>query len=168
MMDITVNDVKQVIIRMCHVVIENEKYFCELDSVAGDGDFGMSLSKGFKIIQSQMDGIDDSTAERFLKECSLIITEYCGGATGPIWGAGFRAAAKSVKDKETLTLLDISDMFEAVVAGIQKRGGAKQGDKTLLDALIPASEALKKASEEGLSLNEAFKKAAKMQKKAWS
>ena len=142
-MSVTLDEVKKTIARLCDIIIDNEVYFCELDSVAGDGDFGMSIAKGFKEVKRQLDEINDVDIAAFIKGCALIITEHCGGASGPIWGSGFRAAAKSVQGKETMTLDDIAGLFEAAIVGIQKRGGAAQGEKTLLDALIPATEATK-------------------------
>jgi dihydroxyacetone kinase len=160
-MSVTVVEVKKVIEKMSNVIIENEVYFCELDSAAGDGDFGMSLSKGFREVLKSIDSIDTSSIDKFIRECSMIITEFCGGASGPIWGSAFRAAANSIRDKTELNLADIAGMFTAAVAGIQKRGGAQLGDKTLLDALIPAAEALEKAAKENKTIDEAFIDAAK-------
>lgn len=88
----------------------------------------------------------------------MVIMEYCGGASGPIWGSAFRGAALAAKGKETLEPADIVAMFEAAIAGIQKRGGAKLGDKTLLDALIPATEAMKQAAQEGASFRQMFER----------
>jgi dihydroxyacetone kinase len=158
-MSVDAVNVKRTVERLCNVIIQNELYFCELDSAAGDGDFGMSLSKGFKEILKQIDEIDDSSVQKFLRGCSLIILEFCGGASGPIWGSAFGAAASSAKGKASLELEDVAQMFADAVAAIQKRGGAKLGDKTLLDALIPAAEALRTAAEEGKSMREAFESA---------
>lgn len=160
-MGISVIDIKRVIGNLCDVVIENEIPWCELDSAAGDGDFGMSVAKGFREVKKQFDDIDTSSIQMFVRGCGMIITEFCGGASGPIWGSAFRSAAMSTKGKEELELADVAEMFDAAVAGIQKRGGAKLGDKTLLDALIPATEALKQAASEGDSVRGAFEKAAK-------
>ena len=160
-MNVTVADIKNVVLDMCDIIIKNEVYFCELDSVAGDGDFGMSLSKGFKEVKEQIDEIDISNPTTFLRGCSMIISEKCGGASGPIWGSAFRAAGVAVKDKDSLSLDDVASMFSAAVAGIQKRGGAQLGDKTLLDALIPASQALTDAAQSGKSICEAFDDAVK-------
>jgi dihydroxyacetone kinase len=158
-MRIDAKDVKETIKRLCEVVIRNELYFCELDSAAGDGDFGMSLAKGFREVLAQIDEIDAGSAQKFLRGCSLIISEFCGGASGPLWGSAFGAAASSAKGKETLELEDVALMFADAAAAIQKRGGAKLGDKTLLDALIPATEALQTAAREGKSFREAFERA---------
>jgi len=159
-MSITTEDVKKMVERLSEIIIQNEVLFCQLDSAAGDGDFGMSLAKGFREVRTQIDSIDSSSIQKFLRDCSMIISEFCGGASGPIWGSAFAAAANSAKGKENLELCDIAPMFEDAVAAIQKRGGAKLGDKTLLDALIPATGALKEAQQQGKSLREAFEAAA--------
>jgi dihydroxyacetone kinase len=160
-MGIGIGEIKPVIEKLCSVIIQNEVYFCELDSVAGDGDFGMSLAKGFKAVLSQINQIDDSSIQKFLRGCSMIISEFCGGASGPIWGVAFSEAAASVKGKETLELEDIAQIFEAAVAGIQKRGGAKLGDKTLLDALIPVALSLRDSAGCNESIPGALEKASK-------
>lgn len=129
--------------KIAEIIIKNEVYFCELDSVAGDGDFGMSVAKGFKELIVKWNELSNESISKFLKDCSMIITEYCGGASGPIWGSAFRGAAKSTKDKDVLNNEDIANLFQASIDAIQKRGGAKLGDKTLLDSLIPACEAMK-------------------------
>jgi len=155
-LSITTEDIKNTITKLSDIIIENEVYFCELDAVAGDGDFGMSLAKGFREVLKQIDTLDDSSPQKFLRGCSMIISEFCGGASGPIWGSAFAASATSVKGKDTLELIDIAGMFDAAIIAIQKRGGAKRGDKTLLDALIPAAEALDQAVKEGKNLTDSF------------
>lgn len=160
-MSVGVKEVKDVVKRLSEVIIENEVYFCDLDSVAGDGDFGMSIAKGFKIVLKDIDEIDTSSVSAFIRGCAMIIMEHCGGASGPIWGSAFMAAGRSVKGKERLEVADVAQMFSDAVAGIQKRGGAQLGDKTLLDALIPAAEALQEAAGEGAGFGKAFEAATK-------
>jgi dihydroxyacetone kinase len=123
-------------------VIKNEVYFCELDSVAGDGDFGMSIAKGFRELKAGWDELNKDSINSFLRDCGMVISEHCGGASGPIWGSAFRAGARYAKGKESLSIQELGEMLDAAVKGIQKRGNAQRGDKTLLDALIPTAEAL--------------------------
>lgn len=158
-MAVTVKELQLLIKNMCEIIIENEQYFCELDSAAGDGDFGMSLAKGFREVQKREDSISADSMQTYLRECGMIITEFCGGASGPIWGTAFRSAAMATKDKAELSVSDAADVLLAAIAGIQKRGGAKRGDKTLLDALIPAAETVRECAGQGLSMREAFVKA---------
>lgn len=149
-MKATTTDIIKTIDLMSNIIIENEVYFCELDSAAGDGDFGMSLSKGFRQIKTEWDTISKEDISLFLKDCGMIITEYCGGASGPIWGSAFRGMSKYAQDKDGLSALEIGELLSEAVASVQKRGGAKLGDKTLLDALIPAAEAIKENSIDGI------------------
>ena len=145
---------------MCDIIIENEVPFCELDSAAGDGDFGMSLAKGFKVVKAGWANHSRDDTGAFLKNCGMIITEHCGGAPGPIWGSGFRAMGKYAQGKDTLNLVELGDMVQAAIDAVQKRGGAKLGDKTLLDALIPAVESIKASGAAGETFAVALPKGA--------
>ena len=140
---------------MSEVIIQNEVPFCELDSHAGDGDFGMSVSKGFRQLKREWSEIMRDSAgniSSFLGSVALVIMEHCGGASGPIWGSAFRAASFATKGKEKLLLKDFADMIQAAVKGIYKTGersfgrGAVVGDKTLMDALIPCADSLSESA----------------------
>ena len=143
----TIENMRYVVDVMSACIIKNEVPFCELDAHAGDGDFGMSVAKGFKQLKRQWhELVQAEQMDDFLLNCSMIIMEHCGGASGPIWGSAFRAASKSIKGKTTLTVADFADMLQAAVKGIQITGersfgrGAVVGDKTLIDALVPCAD----------------------------
>jgi dihydroxyacetone kinase-like protein len=137
-------------------VVQNEKYFSELDANIGDGDFGASLAAGFRKIEESLDTLDRDSIGSFLRGCGMIIMGACGGVTGPLWGNAFREAGKYAKDKQALELSGYLEMLEKVTARIEKEGGARQGDKTLLDALIPAVESMRKSAADGRSVKQAF------------
>lgn len=160
MSNITKEAIIDAVRRLCEIVIVHEVPFCELDSVAGDGDFGMSLAKGFRQVRADWAELDTEDIGTFLKSCGMIITEYCGGASGPIWGSAFRGMGRYADGKTELSLAEFGELLQAAIEAIQKRGGAKLGDKTLLDALIPATQAIKVAASEGKALREAFEQAA--------
>ena len=152
------------------ICIRNEQAFCELDSHAGDGDFGMSVAKGFRELKRQWARIIENSEQSigaFLNECSLVIMEHCGGASGPIWGSAFRAASKQVGDKASMTVSEMADMLQAAVKGIQQTGersfgrGAVVGDKTLIDALVPCADAWSEAANAGTGFAHAFEAGAK-------
>ncbi len=143
----TIENMRYVVDVMSACIIKNEVPFCELDAHAGDGDFGMSVAKGFKQLKRQWhELVQAEQMDDFLLNCSMIIMEHCGGASGPIWGSAFRAASKSIKGKTTLTVADFAEMLQAAVKGIQTTGersfgrGAVVGDKTLIDALVPCAD----------------------------
>lgn len=155
--------------KMSEVIIENEVPFCELDAHAGDGDFGMSVAKGFKQLKTEWNEIvTNHTADigSFLDACSLVIMEHCGGASGPIWGSAFRAAGKKFGNKRELSVSEIAEMMAAVVKGVQDTGersfgrGAVVGDKTLIDALVPFADSWEKSARNGDDIKTASTKAA--------
>lgn len=166
---LSLSNIVYLIDQMSEVIIENEVPFCELDAHAGDGDFGMSVAKGFKQLKVEWSDLlahHQYDIGDFLDACSLIIMEHCGGASGPIWGSGFRAASKYVQKKQELSIDEVAGMMQAVVTGIQDTGersfgrGAVVGDKTLIDALVPFADAWTKSAEQGDELKQAAAKAA--------
>jgi dihydroxyacetone kinase-like protein len=126
----------------CDTVIRNEKYFSDLDGLAGDGDFGTSLATGFKVIKADLPGIDKSAIGAMLLKISMICSKHVGGSSGPIWGTGFMRAGMVSKGLEEVTYQQLTDMVGSALEGIMARGGAVRGDKTLLDALIPIHETM--------------------------
>ncbi|AZS14875.1 dihydroxyacetone kinase subunit DhaK [Paenibacillus lutimineralis] len=166
---LSLQNIVYLIDQMSEVIIENEVPFCELDAHAGDGDFGMSVAKGFKQLKVEWNEIITHHQQNigdFLDACSLVIMEHCGGASGPIWGSGFRAAGKYAQQKQELSVSEVADMMQAVVKGIQDTGersfgrGAVVGDKTLIDALVPLADQWTKSAEQGDNLKQAAVKAA--------
>ncbi|MBD8499487.1 dihydroxyacetone kinase subunit DhaK [Paenibacillus arenosi] len=165
----SLNNLIYLVDKMSEVIIENEVPFCELDSHAGDGDFGMSVAKGFRQLKREWAEImkhHTANIGDFLHACSLIIMEHCGGASGPIWGSAFRAASKAAGDKTELSAPEFAAMMQAVVKGIQDTGersfgrGAVVGDKTLVDALAPFADAWVQRAEAGDDMKTAATKAA--------
>ncbi|HEY8519120.1 MAG TPA: dihydroxyacetone kinase subunit DhaL [Gammaproteobacteria bacterium] len=143
MKEITLADVEQAIRSAAATALRNEKYFSELDAAAGDADFGVSLASGFRAIEQEWEQLDRSSIGNFLLKVSMLITRNVGGCSGPIWGTGFMRAAALTRDKTSITLADLDKMLTASIEGIQQRGGAAPGDKTLLDALVPVRDVVR-------------------------
>lgn len=142
MPDITLKDFQNALKAMAKVSVENEQYFSELDAVAGDADFGVSLAGGFKLIHEDIDSLDDSAVGQFLNSVAMIMVRHVGGCSGPIWGTGFMRAGAALRDKQTVTLEEFRTALQGSIEGIMARGGAKPGDKTLLDPLVRINEML--------------------------
>ncbi|HWO95668.1 MAG TPA: dihydroxyacetone kinase subunit DhaK [Bacillus sp. (in: firmicutes)] len=166
---LTLNNMIYLVDKMSEVIIKNEVPFCELDSHAGDGDFGMSVAKGFKQLKREWSDILNQpqlNIGTFLNACSMVIMEHCGGASGPIWGSAFRAAGKAVDGKCELSVGEFAHMLQAAVKGIQATGersfgrGAVVGDKTLVDALVPCADAWLESEAAGEDFKTAFEKGA--------
>jgi phosphoenolpyruvate---glycerone phosphotransferase subunit DhaL len=125
------------------VALDNEKFFCDLDGEMGDADFGKTLADGFRAVLRQLDtDIDRSSIGKFLMKVGSAFAGSAGGTSGPMWGTAFLRAGINSKEKQTINLNDLVLMGRAAVAGMMARGNASQGDKTLLDALIPATDKL--------------------------
>lgn len=133
----TIADFEKAIDITCDTVIANEKYFSDLDGLAGDGDFGTSLATGFKVIKKDLPEIDKSAIGAMMLKISMICSKHVGGSSGPIWGTGFMRAGMVGKGLEEVSYQQLTEMLGSAIEGIVARGGAKRGDKTLLDALWP-------------------------------
>jgi dihydroxyacetone kinase phosphoprotein-dependent L subunit len=142
MAEISQADIERAIKTTCATVLRNEHYFADLDGLAGDGDFGTSLATGFRQIEKEWDEIPKTDIGAMLLKISMIVSKHVGGSSGPIWGTGFMKAAMLTRGKGEIALQDLAQMLGSAIEGIQARGGAQLGDKTLLDALIPVHEKL--------------------------
>lgn len=139
------DDVDLVIKTMATTIVDNADYFAHLDSIVGDGDFGYSLRNGFEVVLSDWDTFDRSSVGAFLKKIGIVISGKVGGVSGPIWGTAFLRAGAAAGDKSELAPEDVIAMLRAAITGIMARGGASLGEKTLLDALVPATDSLEES-----------------------
>ena len=139
------DDVDLVLKTMATTIVDNAEYFAQLDSIVGDGDFGFSLRNGFEVVVADYDSFDRSSIGTMLKKIGIVISGKVGGVSGPIWGTAFLRAGAAAGDKTELTPEDVIAMLRAAITGIMARGGASLGEKTLLDALVPATDRLEAA-----------------------
>jgi dihydroxyacetone kinase phosphoprotein-dependent L subunit len=123
---------------IAETAVANETYFCELDAVAGDGDFGYSLARGFEKLLEDWDTLEYTDVGGLLKKTAIVLTSRIGGTSGPIWGTAFLRAGTSLSGIDDPGGQDIVTAMRASIDGISARGKAELGDKTLLDALVPA------------------------------
>jgi dihydroxyacetone kinase/dihydroxyacetone kinase-like protein len=138
----TQRQVDLVVRTIAQTAVDNEKYFGDLDSVVGDGDFGYSLARGFEKVLEGWDDLDRTDVGTFLKKTGMVITSRIGGTSGPIWGTAFLRAGMTAGATDTLTAEQVVSMLRAAAEGIKARGQSDLGDKTLLDALIPMTDAI--------------------------
>jgi phosphoenolpyruvate---glycerone phosphotransferase subunit DhaL len=141
------------------VAIQNEKYFADLDGVCGDGDFGISLAAGFGKVLEEWNNLDRSTPGSLVKGVSMTIASRVGGVSGAIWGTAFLRASVVAGTKTDLWPADVVAMARAAIEGMKKRGQSDLGDKTLLDAFVPAIDEFEKSIAEGKSAGEAVRAA---------
>jgi dihydroxyacetone kinase phosphoprotein-dependent L subunit len=134
---------------IARTAVDHETYFCELDAVVGDGDFGYSLARGFEVVLSDWDAMEYGDVGGLLKKTAIVLTKRIGGTSGPIWGTAFLRTGGALGDNADPRGADVIAAMRAGIEGIKQRGSADLGDKTLLDALVPAVDELEAALPEG-------------------
>ena len=149
MSDAEFADVEAVVHTIAATAVANEKYFGDLDAVVGDGDFGYSMARGFELVLSGWDDFDRTDIGTFLKKVAVVITSRIGGTSGPIWGTAFLRAGATAGAADLLEPAQVIAMLRASIAGIMARGKSDVGDKTLLDALVPAVDTLQERVSTG-------------------
>ena len=141
-----------------NTVAENKDYLTKLDSDIGDADHGINMDRGFNAIASKLEGLNDKDIGTIFKTIAMTLMSTVGGASGPLYGSFFLEMSKLSQGKSDLTYEEWVRVFQAGVEGIIKRGKAKVGDKTMLDSLVPASEAFTNAKK-GNNFSNAFQQA---------
>lgn len=131
------------------VFAENRQQLTELDSAAGDGDFGISLDRGFTAVQADLSANPPADLRSVFQNVATILIRTMGGTAGPLLGTFFLRAGATCAGKSELAPADVVTLFQAGVEGLQQRGKAALGDKTMLDALLPAVDAMRSALEAG-------------------
>jgi phosphoenolpyruvate---glycerone phosphotransferase subunit DhaL len=149
MSETPLNQAELVVRTIAQTSVDNEKYFSELDAVVGDGDFGYSLARGFEIVLRDWDEMEYDDIGGLLKKTALILTKRIGGTSGPIWGTAFLRAGVTLAPTPEPSSAEVIAALRAAIDGIKQRGGTDLGDKTLVDALVPAVDELEKALDEG-------------------
>jgi dihydroxyacetone kinase phosphoprotein-dependent L subunit len=142
-------DVEAVVRTIATVAVDNEKYFGDLDAVVGDGDFGYSMARGFELVLQGWDDFDRTDIGTFLKKIAIVITSRIGGTSGPIWGTAFLRAGTTAGSADRLEPAQVVAMLRASIEGIKARGKSDVGDKTLLDALVPAVDTIEEQISAG-------------------
>ena len=145
--------------------IESEKdRLCALDGVIGDADHGIAMSEGFLAVRTALEALDASTADptAAFNTAAKSFLNAVGASSGPLYATAFMRAGAAVKGKETLTQADFVAAFQAMAKGIQDRGKAEPGEKTMVDAWAPAAEAAGAAQAAGKALPEVLSRMEEM------
>jgi dihydroxyacetone kinase-like protein len=157
---ISYDDVIAWIRRFAAVVAENKVYLTELDSAIGDADHGINMDRGFTAVAGKLDGLVGPDIGQTLKTVGTTLVSTVGGASGPLYGMFFMQMGGAAAGKETLTAEEFATAFEAGVGGVLRIGKAEAGDKTMVDALLPARDALRAAIADGASVGDAVQRMA--------
>jgi dihydroxyacetone kinase-like protein len=142
------------------VMAENRDYLVALDAAIGDADHGANMDRGFKTVVSKLPEVYDKDIGTILKTAGMTLVSTVGGAGGPLYGTFFLQAGMVTVGKMALDLKDWAACLESAVSGVIQRGKAEPGDKTMVDALLPAVAALKHAVDLDSKLNDALRQSA--------
>ena len=159
-MPVSADQVSDWIRAFAAAVAENREYLTELDSAIGDADHGINMNRGMQAVIGKLDTAEPADIGALLKTVGMTLVSTVGGASGPLYGTLFLQMGTSAAGKTELSGQDWADALAAGVAGVQRRGKAELGDKTMLDALIPAVETLRSALGNGSSLDEVLDQSA--------
>ena len=122
-------------------VIENKSYLSELDAVIGDGDHGTTIARAMEILKESLSKGPEDDLKKLLKNIGWALLGVNGGATGPLLGSLFKGLSDGMDAGETVDSAVLAKMFDSARAGVLKVSGASLGDKTMIDAFVPAVEA---------------------------
>ena len=131
----------------------------QLDAQIGDGDHGANMHRGFQAVLAKLPGVADKDIGSIFKTVGMTLVSTVGGAGGPLYGTFFMQLGTATSGKMEMTLADWSAALQAGVDGVVMRGKANPGDKTMVDALLPAAAALKAAAANGAALPSALRMA---------
>jgi phosphoenolpyruvate---glycerone phosphotransferase subunit DhaL len=141
-------------------VRQERDYLTQLDAAIGDGDHGVNMDRGFTAVGKALAGQDGSVPPgRLLILAGKTLVSTVGGASGPLWGTALRRAGRELGDRQEFGDRELHAALEAAVSGVVELGAASPGDKTMVDALRPAVDALGVALDNGLPLAEALERA---------
>jgi len=151
-------------VRMLRAAAEQVKSHHEalskLDSHGGDGDHGTTMVRAMGCLEKAVGAATSRDLQQLLNDAGWAIMGVDGGATGPLLGTLFMSMADAVAGKDLLGVGDLAAVFEAGLAGVRKRTKAQVGDKTMIDALVPAVESMRKAVDENPAIEPVFERAA--------
>jgi phosphoenolpyruvate---glycerone phosphotransferase subunit DhaL len=160
-MDVTYDDVMRWIRAFAADVGTNKDQLTQLDSAIGDGDHGINMDRGMSAVLGKVDSAgQEQDIGALLKTVGMTLVSTVGGAGGPLYGTLFMQMGTALSGKAVIGPDDWTAAVDAAVSGVQARGKAEPGDKTMIDALIPGRDALKLALVGGASFEDALRRSA--------
>lgn len=152
--------IKDALDAVAAAIIAQKDYLTDLDRQIADGDHGINMTRGFQAAMDAVEEMDDTTKPGpVLETIGRAFIHNVGGAAGPLYGTGFIKAAAVCDEDTKLNVASFEKLLGAAIAGIEKRGHAKKGDKTMLDALIPIHACFLPENAEGKTLFEVLQDA---------
>ena len=155
---LTIRDLAAIVTRIAGIMTENKDELTRLDSAMGDGDLGLTMEKAFATARDEAGRSEETDAGKLLMKIGMAIARAAPSTMGTLVATGFMSGGKAVSGQSALGLPAMAAFFDAFVTGIMLRGKSKIGEKTVVDVLHPAAQALKDAAAAGLGLEEGFRR----------
>lgn len=146
----------EVIEKISEEIIKNKDYLTELDREIGDGDHGVNLARGFEKVKEELLNMQNMQSFEVFNKMAMILISSVGGASGALYGTALMKGAAYLKTKEEITPEIMAETWNEMIKGIEMRGKAVLGEKTMLDTQIPAYEAFKIKADAGANISECF------------
>ena len=137
-------------------IAENKAYLTELDSPIGDADHGTNMDRGMQAVLPKVGALEGADLSQLFKTTAMTLISTVGGASGPLYGTLFLGLGTAITGKTELSTQDWSQALDAAVLAVRARGKAEPGDKTMIDALQPATDSLREAAQAGATLDAAL------------
>jgi dihydroxyacetone kinase-like protein len=158
-MAVTVDQVRSILLDIATEIEAQKQFLSDLDQAIGDGDHGFNMARGFNAATAKLQAAPGATIGDVLKTVAMALISNVGGASGPLYGTLFLKMATLAGAATTADLAAFVPWFKDGIAGVQMRGKAVLGEKTMLDVLIPVGELLEKEAAAGSTGKDAFAKA---------
>ncbi len=148
---LTADQVGEMLLLVADRIIAAEPELTDADRNLGDGDHGLGMQRGLTAVKDKLEGAELASIDKVFTTAGMAMISSMGGASGAIFGTVFRAGGKAVAGAETFGSPELATFLQAALDGVMQRGGAKPGDKTMIDALHPAAEKAAEATGESLA-----------------
>jgi dihydroxyacetone kinase-like protein len=157
-MSVSYDDADRWVRAFATTIADNKEYLTDLDSAIGDADHGINMNRGMQAVVAKIDGLETNDIGLLFKTVGMTLVSTVGGAGGPLYGTLFLQLGVATGGMTEIDAKAWLEALRAAVSGVQARGKAEAGDKTMLDALMPARDALAEAVGEGAGFAEALRR----------
>lgn len=150
------NKLIKIITKIGEKITQEKEFLTELDNIIGDGDHGINMARGFSEVEKKLPELNDKDIGTILKTIGMTLVSTVGGASGPLYGTAFMKSGNYMMNKTNLDLNDFIEILKISIEGIKMRGKSTAGEKTMLDSMIPALEAIERESKNNKNIKDIF------------
>jgi len=154
--NLNTDDIKAIFFRLQTVMADNRDYLIDLDNEMGDGDLGLTMVKAFNAAAIESKRSEEQLPGKLLMRLGMVMAKAAPSTMGTLLATGFMRGGKAIANEQSIDVSGLAVFFEAFNQGIMERGKTQPGNKTIVDSIHPASEALKQASRDGVDLRGAL------------